>query len=136
MLSVVVPAVIVLGIGAMFLAFIRWAKRESEGEDPRWGMPGEIALYSTANHPPGNRVYVIPTVDGLLLRSSDRQEADWERLYPWYRVHVDIVGDGVRLGGPFGVVLARPTDGTALPTVLDRMGPRRTPPPDDDNHDA
>ena len=129
MLAIVVPAVIVLGILAFYLSVVRWAHREGRGEDPRWGMPGEIASYSTAALPAGRAVHVVPTPEGLLLRSDSNREPEWEQLFRWYRVHAEIADDTIRLGGPFGVVLAHPTDGTPLPTALDRMGPRRPPSP-------
>ncbi|MFA7322929.1 MAG: hypothetical protein WC005_01075 [Candidatus Nanopelagicales bacterium] len=104
------------------VALIRYAIREGEGQDPRWGMVGvpdpgsEIVALSS-------RLYVVPTSRTLVLRSSPNKEPAWEREFAWAGVDVSADETQVVLSGPFGVIRCLPDSSETLDQALAHMSP-------------
>ena len=76
MLAYVITELILVVMLGMFVAVVRWAAREGDGDDQRWGVAGFTASESAIEEM-GAKVFAVPTTRGLLLRSSPRQEAEW-----------------------------------------------------------
>lgn len=122
MLTQITSALIVVSVTVMALFLVRYAIREGEGKDPRWGLTGRPQAGSPICEM-GPKLFAIPTWRGLLLRSSSHREAEWERLYEWPTVHVDEIGGALRLGGPFGVIICDARDDMSVQDCINRMGP-------------
>lgn len=127
MLTSAVSLVIVVGVVAVVVFLVRYAIREAEGKDPRWGLVGRLQVGSPIADL-GPKLFVIPTQRGLLLRSSSHREAEWERVYPWPSVHVDEVDGAVRVGGPFGIILCGVGSEGSVGESINRMRPSSDPP--------
>ena len=120
-----IPLHIFAGLGVMIFFFLRWAVREGEGKDPRWGLVGSPEPGSPIAAM-GPRLFAVPTPRGLLLRSSSHCEAEWERTYRWRDVHAEVLDGAVHLHGPFGVINCRNRADSTAQESLRRMGPTTT----------
>lgn len=114
--------IIVVGVAAIVFFLVRYAIREGEGKDPRWGLVGRPQAGSPIAEM-GPKLFAVPTPQGLLLRSSSHREAEWERLYGWRSVHAEHVDGVIRIGGPFGIIVCTNRDDTTADESLSRMGP-------------
>lgn len=120
-LSLLITSAVIAGLAL----FVRWAIREGEGDDPRWGLTGRL----DADSPLigfADRAYAIPEVAKLTLRGSRRREAAWEQSYPWASVSMQSATSAVVLTGPFGCLTCPVPEGMTLKDVLTRFA-RATP---------
>lgn len=118
--GLIVSLLITSAVIAVITFFVRWAIREGEGNDPRWGLTGhldeESPLIGFAD-----RAYAIPEVAKLTLRGSRRREAAWEQSYPWAHVSMESATAAVVLTGPFGRLTCPVPEGMTLEDVLTRF---------------
>lgn len=115
-----VSLLITSAVIAVIAFFVRWAIREGEGDDPRWGLTGRL----DADSPLigfADRAYAIPEAGRLTLRGSRRREAAWEQSYPWASVSIQSATSAVVLTGPFGHLTCPVPEGMSLEDVLTRF---------------
>jgi hypothetical protein len=115
-LSLLITSAVIAGLAL----FVRWAIREGEGDDPRWGLTGRL----DADSPLigfADRAYAIPEVAKLTLRGSRRREAAWEQSYPWASVSMQSATSAVVLTGPFGCLTCPVPEDMSLEDVLTRF---------------
>ena len=105
---------------ALIAFFVRWAIREGEGDDPRWGLTGQLdeesPLFGFAQ-----RAYAIPEKATLTLRGSRGREAAWEQSYRWAGVSMVAAPSGIVLTGPFGRLTCPVPEGMDLEEVRRRF---------------
>ena len=115
-----VSVLITFAVIAVIAFFVRWAIREGEGDDPRWGLTGRL----DADSPLigfADRAFAIPEAGRLTLRGCRRREAAWEQSYPWSSVSMQSATSAVVLTGPFGRLTCPVPEGMALEDVLTRF---------------
>ncbi len=115
-LSLLITSAVIAGLAV----FVRWAIREGEGNDPRWGLTGHLDAESPLIGF-ADRAYAIPEVAKLTLRGSRRREAAWEQSYSWARVSMESATAAVVLTGPFGRLTCPVPEGMTLEDVLTRF---------------
>jgi hypothetical protein len=116
--SLLITVAVIGGVAAL----VRWAIREGEGNDPRWGLYGrldqESPLASFAT-----RAFAIPQSNALVLRGSRAREAAWERSYIWTRVSMHSSTATIVLTGPFGQLTCPIPPDVPLADVIQRFSP-------------
>jgi hypothetical protein len=115
-LSLLITSAVITGVAL----FVRWAIREGEGDDPRWGLTGQLDAASPLIGF-AERAFAIPEVAGLTLRGSRRREAAWEQRYSWSGVSIQPQASAVILSGPFGSLTCPVPEGTSLEEVARRF---------------
>jgi hypothetical protein len=128
-LSLLITSAVITGVAL----FVRWAIREGEGDDPRWGLTGQLDAASPLIGF-ADKAFAIPEVSKLTLRGSRRREAAWEQSYPWARITLASGTSAIVLAGPFGSLTCPVPDGMALAEVLQRFAQAApaTPPAESD----
>jgi len=127
-LTQIMSVLIVVGVVAIVFFLVRYAIREGEGKDPRWGLVGRPQPGSPIAEM-GGRLFAVPTRQGLLLRSSSHREAEWERLYAWPDVDAEQVDGIIRIGGPFGTIVCTSSDDMTADECLGLIRPSASPLP-------
>ncbi len=115
-----VSLLITTAVIAAVALLVRWAIREGEGNDPRWGLYGELDEASPLIDF-ATRAFAIPQPRTLILRGSRSREAAWEQSYLWTRVSMKASPSALILTGPFGQLTCPVPEGLTLEDVTGRF---------------
>ncbi len=116
LLSLLITTAVITAVALL----VRWAIREGEGDDPRWGLTGQLDPDSPLSGF-AERAYAVPEARVLTLRGSRRRETAWEKSYPWRRVSLMADPPLIVLIGPFGRLSCPVPDDIAFEEAVARF---------------